>query len=270
MANASPAEIWNRGDYQKIAFEHVIVSELLCADLAITAGQRVLDVACGTGNTALAAARRRARVTGIDIAPRLIERARERAEAEGLNQIVFEVGDAAALQVADGSFDVVLSTFGASFLPDQVAAARELVRVTRPGGTIALTAYTRQSLPSDVYHLGADIAPPPEGAPLPAYVWSEGVRARELLGDSCSSIAIRHRSVDACFPSAAAFFDNNERFYGPVMTRMARFSEEQRERFRSGVIAILERHNRATDGTLMAVFDYAEIIAVKNTDAAQG
>lgn len=268
MAYASPAEIWNRGDYQKIAFEHVIVSETLCAALGIAAGQTVLDVACGTGNTALAAARRRACVTGIDIAPRLIERAQVRADAEGLSDIAFEVGDAAALPVADASFDFVLSTFGASFLPDQEAAARELLRVTKPGGTIALTAYTRQSLPSDVYHLGADIAPPPEGAPLPAYVWSEGVRARELLGDACSSITIRHRSVDACFASAAAFFDNNQRFYGPVMTRLARFSEDQRERFRDGMMAILERHNRATDGTLMAVFDYAEIVAVKKPAGA--
>lgn len=263
MAHASPAEIWNRGDYQQIAFEHVLVSEILCASLSIAAGQTVADVACGTGNTALAAARRRAAVTGIDIAPNLIDRARTRASSEGLSKIEFLVGDAAAIPLPDETFDFVLSTFGSAFLPDQENAAAELVRLAKPGGTIALTAYTRQSLPSEVYHLGAALAPPPEGAALPAYVWSDGVRARELLGPHCSAITITHRTVDACFSSAAAFLENSERFYGPIMTRMARFSEDQRVQFRAGMIDILERHNRANDGTLMAVFDYAEIIAVK-------
>jgi SAM-dependent methyltransferase len=266
MAKASPQEIWSRGDYQKIASEHVIVSEKLCVAAAISSAHKVLDVACGTGNTALAAARRRAAVTGIDIAPALIERARRRAEAEGLDGIDFQVGDAAALPFADGAFDVVLSTFGSSFLPDQPQAARELMRVTRPGGVIALTAYTPQSLPSDVYRLGCSIAPPPENAPLPAYVWTDGARAAELLGPGCAHIRIVPDSVDACFASAEAFFDNNSSFYGPVMTRLAGYSAEQRARFRDGMIAILNDHNRATDGTLMAVFDYATISAIRTAE----
>ena len=263
---ASAQEIWSRGDYQKIACEHVLVSERLCAQISLSAACTVLDVACGTGNTALAAARRRATVSAIDIAPALIERARQRAAAEGLDGIDFRVGDAGALPYPDASFDFVLSTFGSSFLVDQQRAANELMRVVKPGGLIALTAYTAQSLPSDVYRLGVSLAPPPEGAPLPAYVWTEGARAAELLGTGCTDIQIHHASVDACFPSAQAFFDNNARHYGPVMTRLEGYSPEQRTRFQDGMLRILQAHNRATDGSLMAVFDYATVVARRKAD----
>ena len=268
MARATAQEIWNRGDYQKIACEHVIVSERLCAELGLSSSATVLDVACGTGNTALAAARRRATVTGIDIAPALIDRARVRAAAEGLDGIDFRVGDAGALPFPDASFDVVLSTFGASFLVDQQGAANELMRVTRPGGVIALTAYTAHSVPSEVYRMGVSLAPAPEGAPLPAYAWASGSRASELLGGGCDDVRIHLASVDACFPSALAFFETSARYYGPVMTRLEGYSPEQRDRFRDGMLRILESHNRATDGSLMAVFDYATIVARRMATAA--
>lgn len=264
MTTSSAADVWNLGDYQQIAFENVIVGERLCSALAIPAGARVLDVACGTGNTALAAARRRADVTGIDIASALVERARRRADAEGLATIAFQTGDATTLPYADNSFDFVLSTFGAVFLPDQAATARELARVVRPGGTIALTAWARQSLPSDVYHLVHSLVPPPENAPLPAFVWTDGSRAAELFGPLCQSIVLRHDDVDACFASAEAMFDNHARNYGPVMTGLKRFTDEQRTGFRSGFIAACNRYNRATDGTMMARYDYATIIAIKS------
>ncbi|HEX8446743.1 MAG TPA: methyltransferase domain-containing protein [Sphingomonas sp.] len=263
MTTRSAADVWNLGDYQKLAFENVIVGERLCAALAIPAGARVLDVGCGTGNTTLAAARRRAAVTGIDIASGLIARGQQRAEAEGLTGIDFQVGDAGSLPFADASFDYVLSTFGAVFLHDQQAAARELARVVRPGGTIALTAWARQSLPSDVYHMIHGLVPPPADAPLPAYVWTDGPRAAELLGPYCSAIVIGHHDVDACFPSADAMFDNHAQNYGPVMNGMSRFTADQRVAFRAGFIEILGRYNRATDGTLIARYDYATIVATR-------
>ena len=204
MATSSAADVWNLGDYQQVAFENVIVAEQLCASLRIPAGARVLDVGCGTGNAALAAARRRAKVTGIDIAAGLIARAEQRATAEGLATIDFQVGDATALPYEDNSFDYLVSTFGAVFFPDQAATARELARVVRPGGTIALTAWARQSLPSDVYHLVHSLVPPPENVTLPAYVWTDGARAAEWLGPYCQSVALRHDDVDACFESAEA------------------------------------------------------------------
>lgn len=265
MATSSPADVWNLGDYQQIAFENVIVAERLCAALAIPAGARVLDVGCGTGNAALAAARRRAVVTGIDIATALIARAERRASAEGLPDIDFQVGDAAALPFADDSFDYVVSTFGAVFLPDQAAAARELARVLRPGGVVALTAWARQSLPSDVYHLVHSLVPAPADVTQPAYVWTDGPRASELLDPYFQGIAMKHDDVDACFGSAEALFDNHARYYGPVMTGLTRFNEDQRSRFRSGFIEVAQRYNRATDGTMMARYDYATIIATKRT-----
>lgn len=263
MTTSSAADVWNLGDYQQIAFENVIIAERLCAELAIPAGARVLDVGCGTGNAALAAARRRAKVTGLDIAAVLIDRARRRAEAEGLTTIDFQIGDATVLPFADDSFDYVISTFGAVFLPDQVATAAELARVVRPGGTIALTAWARQSLPSDVYHLVHSLVPAPDNVTLPAYVWTDGTRVREWLGPHCQSLSLRHHDADACFESAEAMFENHARYYGPVMTGLKRFTEEQRVLFRSGFIETLERYNRATDGTMMARYDYATIIATK-------
>lgn len=265
MTVSSAADVWNLGDYQKLAFENVIVGERLCDALAVPAGARVLDVACGTGNTALAAARRRAAVTGLDIAASLIARAQVRAEAEGLTGIDFQVGDATTLPYADDSFDYVLSTFGAVFLPDQPAAARELARVVRPGGIIALTAWARQSLPSDVYHLVHSLVPPPANVSLPAYVWTDGPRAAELLGPHCGSIVLKHHQVDACFASAEAMFDNHAAYYGPVMTGLKRFTDDQRIGFRQGFIDIANAYNRATDGTMIARYDYATIIAIKTT-----
>ncbi len=264
MASSSAADVWNLGDYQQVAFENVIVGERLCSSLAIPAGSRVLDVACGTGNTSLAAARRRAHVTGIDVASALIDRARLRAEAEGLKTIDFQVGDATILPYADNSFDYVVSTFGAVFLPDQAAAAKELARVVRPGGTIALTAWARQSLPSDVYHMAHRLIPAPANAPLPVFVWTDGSRAAELLGPYCSSVTLRHDTVDSCFISGEAMFENHERNYGPVMNNFRRFTPEQRVGFRSGFIELLQHYNRATDGTMIARYDYATITAIKN------
>ena len=261
----STADVWNLGDYQKIAFENVIVSEQLCAALAIPAGARVLDIACGTGNAAIAAARRRAKVCGIDIASKLIDRARQRVAAEGLAEIDFTVGDATTLPYPDSSFDYVISAFGAVFLADQAAAAQELARVTRPGGTIALTAWSRQSLPSDVYHLVQSLLPPStEVSPPPAFVWTDGSRAAELLGPYFHSIVIDHHTVDACFPSGEAMFDNHSTHYGPVMTGLKRFPEDKRGPFREGFIAAAQNYNRATDGTLIARYNYATIIATKS------
>ena len=142
------------------------------------------------------------------------------------------------------------------------------MRVVKPGGLIGLTAYTAQSLPSDVYRLGVSLAPPPEGATMPAYVWTEGDRATELLGGGCTDIQIDHASVDACFLSAHAFFENNARYYGPVMKRLEGYSPEQRTRFEQGMLSILQAHNRATDGSLMAVFDYATILARRKAQGA--
>jgi ubiquinone/menaquinone biosynthesis C-methylase UbiE len=132
---------WTSGDYARIGNTLVIIGELLCEAVDVRAGDKILDVATGSGNTAISAARRFCEATGIDYVPELIEHARKRAEVEGL-EITFGVGDAEDLPYPDASFDVVLSTLGVMFAPDQEKVAEELLRVCRPGGKIGLANWT--------------------------------------------------------------------------------------------------------------------------------
>ncbi|MGV8872570.1 MAG: class I SAM-dependent methyltransferase [Rhodococcus sp. (in: high G+C Gram-positive bacteria)] len=254
--------IWSRGDYHKIAAEHQIVSETLCSDLAIGTGHTVLDVACGTGNTAIAAARRRATVTGCDITPALLERARVREAAEGVGPIEWMLGDAATLPFDDETFDVTVSTFGAVFVVDQVRAASELLRVTKPGGTVSLTSYTPASVASDVYWVGAEFLPPPTGL-RPAFEWASGRRAEELLGDGRASVTVTPLSYTACYASPRAYVDHYLTYYGPMISRVQSMSNDQAALYEKKVEEAVEMHNVATDGTLMATFDYVRITAVK-------
>jgi len=153
---------WTAGDFHRLGVEQLIVGERLCEEVGIAAGQRVLDVACGAGNTTLAAARRRARATGCDWVPALLERAEQRAKVEGL-QIEWVKADAEGLPFPDASFDVVVSTFGVMFAPDQQRAADQLIRVCRPGGTIGLANWTPASAVGDIFRLTASFLPPPAG-----------------------------------------------------------------------------------------------------------
>lgn len=169
--------IWSAGDFHLIGVGQLIVGEILCEEMGLTAGARVLDVACGSGNTSLAAARRMARVSGVDIVPALLEWARRRAEVEGL-ELDLKEGDAQALPYDDASFDVVLSTFGAMFAPGQERTASELLRVCRPGGVIGMANWTPTSFVGDIFRLTARFVPPPV-ATRAAVEWGSGER---LLG----------------------------------------------------------------------------------------
>ena len=256
-------EMWGMGDYRKIAADHQIMCERLCETLCVTPRHYVLDVACGTGNATIAIARRRAKVVGVDFSQPLLDRARQRVEVEGFTDVNFVHGDIRAMDFPDSSFDIVISTVGATFMVDQAAMARELLRVVKPGGRIALTTYARQSLPSDIYHIAGDLSPRPSGVE-PVYTWTDGNRAADLLGHACSSIEISHHSYDACFNSAEEFFDHNIAYYGPMLTRYGQMPLDQQEIYKSRVIAAMQKYNRATDGSLVARFNYASIIAVRD------
>lgn len=257
------SEIWGRGDYRKIAADHQIMCERLCEHLCVSPAHRVLDVACGTGNSSIAAARRRASVVGIDFAPVLLEAARKRVEAEGMSGVEFVEADMRELPFDDASFDIVISTLGATFAADHEAMAKELARVTKPGGRIALTAYARHSLPSDVYDITADIKPPPPGSGPPAYVWTDGPYAREMFGSLCSNVEIHDGQYEGCFASAEAFFNHNMLYYAPMITRYNQLSSEQQGEYRERVMAAMQSWNRATDGSLAVRFNYSTIIATR-------
>ena len=204
---------WASGDFAVIGNTLQIVGESLCEAAELDAGSRVLDVACGNGNASLAAAHRFCRVTGVDYVPTLIALARERAAAERLS-IDFLEGDAEALPFDDGSFDAVLSTFGVMFAPDQPRAARELCRVVRPGGTIALANWTPEGFVGRMLTAVGKRVPPPPGLTSPIY-WGTKPRLQELFPD-VRALRAELRQFVFRYESAAHFVDVFRRFYGPT------------------------------------------------------
>lgn len=260
----------DRDNYQQLALDSVIVSEKLCAYVGIPAQVRVVDIGCGTGHAAIAAARRRAVVTGIDINERSLARARLRAEAEGLDSIEFLMVDAASMPFPDASFDYALSTFGLVFIPDKERAARELARVVKPGGVIALTSYIRQSVPAQIYDLVNSLFTNPTMPRVPYYAWSKGALAGDLLGPYFHNVRLRLDSFDACYRSSTAMFEHISTWNPPIRMAMEGSTPEVRQKLREGCISIIDRFNRATDGTLMANMNYAIITGVRSDKAAAG
>src|SRR3712207_331639 len=177
---------WSSGDYAVVGTTLQIVGEELCEALDLRSGQKVLDVAAGNGNVSLAAARRWCDVTATDYVPALLERAGERAQAERLS-IAFREADAEALPFDDQSFDVVVSTFGVMFTPDQDRAARELVRVCKRGGKIGLASWTPEGFIGQLFKTVGKHLPPPPGARSPAR-WGTRAGIAELFGTQAASI----------------------------------------------------------------------------------
>ena len=252
---------WAEGDFGLIAWNTVFVGELLCEAADLRAGQRVLDVACGSGNVALSAARRFCDAVGIDYVPALIERARERASAERL-PASFEVGDAEALPLENASFDVVLSVFGVMFAPDQERAAAELVRVCRPGGTIGLANWTPDGMWGQLFKLHAKYLPPPEGV-RPPPLWGTEARLRELFGDAVQDLRVETRTALFRARSPGHWFDFFKSHFGPTRKVMASLDEAGQGRFEGEVEAILRRFDRSDDDTLVAAAGYLEVVAKK-------
>ena len=205
--------MWSSGDFAVIGTTLQWAGESLCEAADLQAGSRVLDVACGHGNAALAAARRFCTVTGLDYVPALLERAAERARAERA-EIEFVEGDAEALPFADASFDAVLSTYGVMFAPDQARAASELVRVTRPGGKVALANWTPEGFIGGLLVTVSKHVPPAPGVASPIY-WGTEARLRELF-PRVHKIQVARRNFVFRYRSAAHFIDIFRRFYGPT------------------------------------------------------
>src|SRR4051812_18136441 len=211
--------MWAKGDFHRIGVSQLIAGELLVRALHVHAGERVLDVAAGAGNTALAAARRWADVTCTDYVPDLLVHAEQRAAAEGL-PLRTEVADVQALPYPDGSFDVVTSTFGAMFAPDQEATARELVRVLRPGGRLGLANWTPESWVGGQFRLQAAYRPPPPGLRPPSQ-WGTRSRLEELFGGLVSGLQTTEQYVDLVHHSTADLFALFRDWFGPVASLLA-------------------------------------------------
>ena len=255
--------IWGAVDYQPLAVQDVVVSELLARAAGVHSGYRVLDVAAGTGNTALAAARRGARVTATDLVPSMLETASGRAEAEGL-ELEVQVADALELPFEDDTFDVVLSSFGAMYAPDQKRAASELARVCRPGGRIGMANWTPQGLIARLQKVMASVMPKPPQPPqgLPPVAWGIEKHCRDLFGSRVIKLTANVRVHEMCARSAQEQVDMQARHLPPWHFVYNSLSPDARQQLTVGAIAEYERANSATDGTLVARSEYLEMVAV--------
>jgi len=254
-------QTWASGDYSVIAETFVLMGELLCEAVDVHANQEVLDIATGSGNTALAAARRWCRVTGIDYVPALLERARERAIAERL-PITFLSGDAQHLSFPDATFDIVLSTIGAMFAPDQELVAAEMTRVCRPGGKIGMANWTPEGVYGQIFQTIERYIPSVAAIRSPA-LWGTEKRVRELFGDRVSSLEVKKRNFFWRYRSSQHWLEVFSTCFGPIVTALKALDATNRERFAHDLLMVAEQANLAHDGTLVAPAEYLEVIAVR-------
>lgn len=251
---------WASGDYAVIGTTLQIVGENLCETIDLRAGARVLDVAGGNGNASLAAARRFCDVTATDYVPALVERARERAAAER-QDIAFAVEDAEALSFPDASFDVVLSTFGVMFTADHDRAAAEMMRVCRPGGTIAMANWTPDGFIGQLFRTLGRHLPPPPGARSPA-LWGTREAIERMFGDGAASIDLVPQTFTFRYRSPEHFVAIFRDLYGPVHKAYAALGDRA-PAFESDLLALIAEHNRATDGTMIVPSAYVEVVIRK-------
>ena len=253
-------KMWGSGNYAMVGVTIQYMSEVLLEEMQLHAGSRVLDVATGNGNAALGAARRLCDVVGVDYVPTLLDQARRRAEAEGLS-VLFQEGDAEALPFPDASFDVVVSTVGVMFAPDQQRTADELVRVCRSGGSIGLINWTPDGMIGQLLRLVGSYVPPPAGLSSPTR-WGTDAGLRDLFGDR---VAMRITQREQVFRhrSPEHFVEFFRTYYGPMERAFATLDTGQADRLYADFIALIERSNTVTDGTVVAPSTYLEMIGTR-------
>ena len=251
---------WGSGDYAMIGTTLQIVGETLCEAIDLRSNQRVLDVAAGNGNATLAAARRFADVVSTDYVGSLLERGRERAKAERL-QVTFQEADAEALPFADGSFDIVLSTFGVMFTPNQQQAANELMRVCRPGGKIGMANWTPESFIGQLFKTIGKYVPPAPGVKSPA-LWGSKAHLDALFGSN-ATVAAQARNFVFRFKSPKHWVEVFRNYYGPVVKTFAAIDLKAQQALEADLLALLEKFDVARDGTLVVPSEYLEAIVTK-------
>lgn len=255
-------QIWSKGDFAMVANLVYYPAESLAEALDLVPGERVLDVASGSGNAAIAAARRTwGNVVSSDYVPALLERGRERAAAERL-EIEFVEADAQNLPFEDSSFDVVTSIYGAMFAPDQERTAAELLRVVKPGGRIGMGNWTPGGAVGTMFKTIAKHAPPPPGVPSPL-AWGTEERLRELLGDGIADLRVERRISRQPFRSADHYIEFFRTYFGPTQTAYERVGPEGEQALTDDLRNFLEAANTAGDRAMVLEAEYLEVIATR-------
>ena len=252
---------WASGDFAVVGTTLQIVGESLAEAADVRAGERVLDVAAGNGNATLAAARRFAQVTSTDYVVALLDKGRERARAEGLS-VQFETADAEDLPFSDGSFDVVLSTFGAMFTPDHLRTAREMLRVVRHGGRIGMANWTPEGFIGRLFKVVGAHVPPPAGVKSPA-LWGTESHVAELFGARAAHIRIARRCFNFRYRSAAHWLQVFRDFYGPTHKAFAALDEAGQHALERDIVALLGAMNTAGASSLVVPGEYLEIVVTR-------
>ena len=251
---------WGSGDYAMIGTTLQIVGEMLCEAVDLRSNQRVLDVAAGNGNATLAAARRFADVVSTDYVGALLERGRERAKADRL-PVTFQEADAEALPFANASFDVVLSTFGVMFTPNQQQAANELMRVCRSGGKIGMANWTPESFIGQLFKTIGKYVPPAPGMKSPA-LWGNKAHLETLFG-SKAIVAAGSKNFVFRYKSPKHWVEIFRNYYGPVMKTFAALDAKTAAALEADLYALIDKFNVAKDGTLVIPGEYLEVVITK-------
>ena len=251
VVKARQQKTWASGDFAVVASRIVLASELLADAADLRAGWKVLDVACGNGNATLAAARSGTHALGIDYVSELLEDGRGRAMAEGLD-VEFRLGDAEDLPVPDASFDAVLSVFGAMFAPDHQRAAGEIIRVTRPGGTVGLASWTPDGFIGEMFGVITRHVPGPPGIASPM-LWGTEQHLSDLFGPASADARSVERTCTWRFTSAEEFVAFFRRWYGPTLKAFEAAGDDGRDALAADLADLARRRDRNDDGGSIAI-----------------
>ena len=253
---------WMAGDFGQIAKSYERGAAEFIARLDLRPGLRVLDVACGTGNLALPAARAGATVTGVDIAPTLLETGRARARTEGLT-IQFDEGDAEDMSYPDAAFDVVVTMFGAMFAPRPERVVEELARVCRPGGRIAMANWVPGGFIGQIFKTTSAYVPPPAGM-APPVLWGDEAIVRQRLGEKIAELRFQRQFMTFSFPFAVPeVVEFWRRYYGPTQRAFDALEADKQAAYRRDLERLWSDHNRATNGATRVESEYLEVLAIR-------
>ncbi len=253
--------MWTAGDFGQVAQRIVSVGEYLAKRAGAAPGVELLDVATGTGNVSVPAALAGAKVTGLDLTPKLLAEQKERAAAAGVAIELVE-GDAEELPFADASFDRVTSCFGVMFAPRQRIAAAELMRVVRPGGEVVVAAWTPEGFVGRMFRLTSSHAPPPPEGFQPPVMWGVEEHVRGLFEDTGAELDFEPRSVTFEAESAEAYVARDEQILGPaVMMKAALEPQGRYEEMRAQLVALHEEMNEAQEGSFRTQAEYLVTVA---------